>query len=175
MTAANRSLAASLSASMSASVWPFSLEAPALEGPFLAAGFAFCCLEGLAVGFDFGCLAAGFRSSSSSEALPSHSSSPSSLEESMVRFAFGMALYVGEDRAERGARARSQRALALLQRCYSGTTLRLHPSKQERQAGRASEEGGHDGAGQHFWVSIPRASSHVCGKATHCTRDRVRA
>ena len=109
MTAANRSLAASLSASMSASVRPFSLEAPALEGPFLAAGFAFCCLEGLAVGFDFGCLAAGFRSSSSSEALPSHSSSPSSLEESMVRFAFGMALYVGEDRAEKGARARARR------------------------------------------------------------------
>ena len=108
MTAANRSLAASLSASMSASVRPFSLEAPALEGPFLAAGFAFCCLEGLAVGFDFGCLAAGFRSSSSSEALPSHSSSPSSLEESMVRFAFGMALYVGEDRAEKGARARAR-------------------------------------------------------------------
>ena len=109
--AASRSLEASLSASLSASVWPFSLEAPAFEGPFLAAGFAFCCLEGLAVGFDFGCFAAGFRSSSSSEALPSHSSSPSSLEESMVRFAFGMVLSVGEESAEREPDVRAQQPL----------------------------------------------------------------
>ena len=141
MTAANRSLAASLSASMSASVWPFSLEAPALEGPFLAAGFAFCCLEGLAAGFVFGCLAAGFRSSSSSEALPSHSSSPSSLEESMVRFAFGMALYVGEDSAERGLEPR-----AALWRSCRGVIAERHSaciqaSKKGRQAERARREG----------------------------------
>ena len=107
------------------------MEAPALEGPFLAAGFAFCCLEGLAVGFDFGCLAAGFRSSSSSEALPSHSSSPSSLEESMVRFAFGMALYVGEDRAEKGARARARRSLAL-----SGLRLAFTPAPRRKKRTR---------------------------------------
>ena len=174
MTAANRSLAASLSASMSASVRPFSLEAPALEGPFLAAGFAFCCLEGLAVGFDFGCLAAGFRSSSSSEALPSHSSSPSSLEESMVRFAFGMALYVGEDRAEKGARARARREAFALSEGFVADDGVL----QGRQAGRASEEGSSAStrvAGQHFWVSISRASSHVSWKGYTRTRTEFDA
>lgn len=109
MTAATRSLAASLSATLSASVWTLSLEAPALDGPFLAAGFAFCCFEGLAAGFDFGCLAAGClyssSSSSSSELPPSHASS-SLEEESMVRFAFGMALCGGEERAERHRGAR---------------------------------------------------------------------
>ena len=75
-----------------------------MDGPFLAAGFAFCCFEGLAAGFDFGCLAAGClyssSSSSSSELPPSHASS-SLEEESMVRFAFGMALCGGEERTER--------------------------------------------------------------------------
>ena len=55
---------------------------------------------------------------------------------------------------------------------------RGHPSKQGRQAGRASEEGSSAStrvAGQHFWVSISRASSHVSWKGYTRTRTEFDA
>ena len=84
------------------------------------------------------------------------------------------ALCGGGQRRE-GARA-ARSPLALLQRCYSGR--HGHPSKQGRQAGRASEEGSSAStrvAGQHFWVSISRASSHVSWKGYTRTRTEFDA
>ena len=85
------------------------------------------------------------------------------------------ALCGGGSCREGSSSPRAPEAFALSEGC-SGR--RRDPSKEGRQAGRASEEGSSAStrvAGQHFWVSISRASSHVSWKGYTRTRTEFDA